>query len=78
MDVKEKKTDVNYGLNKLRFTSPVPIPSRVRLRAVLAEIEQIKGSVQATFNLQLEVEGKEKPAFVAEAVRIGKREKDLW
>ena len=68
MDVKEKKMGVNYGLNKLRFTSPVPIPSRVRLRVALAEIEEIKGGVQATFNLQFEVEGKEKPACVAEAV----------
>lgn len=68
MDVEGMKMGVNYGLNKLRFTSPVPIPSRVRLRATLAEIEEIKGGVQATFNLQFEVEGKEKPACVAEAV----------
>jgi acyl dehydratase len=68
MDVKEKKMGVNYGLNKLRFTAPVPIPSRVRLRAALAQIEEIKGGVQATFNLNFEVEGKEKPACVAEAI----------
>jgi acyl dehydratase len=54
MDVKEKKMGVNYGLNKLRFNS--------------AEIEEIQRGVQATFNLQFEVEGKEKPAGVAEAV----------
>ena len=68
MDVKEKKMGVNYGLNKLRFTSPVPIPYRVRVRATLAQIEEIKGGVQATFNLQFEVEGKDKPACVAEAI----------
>lgn len=68
MDVKEKKMGVNYGLNKLRFTAPVPVPSRVRLRAALAQIEEIKGGVQATFNLNFEVEGKEKPACVAEAI----------
>jgi acyl dehydratase len=56
MDVKEKKMGVNYGLNKLRFTSPVPVPSKVRVRATLASIEEIKGGVQATFNLQFEVE----------------------
>ena len=66
--VQEKKMGVNYGLNKLRFTAPVPIPSRVRLRATLAQVEEIKGGVQATFNLQFEVEGKEKPACVAEAI----------
>ncbi|MGE5253058.1 MAG: MaoC family dehydratase [Planctomycetaceae bacterium] len=68
MDIKEKKMGVNYGLNKLRFTSPVPIPSKVRLRATLALIEEIKGGVQATFKLQFEVEGKDKPACVAEAI----------
>ncbi len=68
MDVKEKKMGVNYGLNKLRFTAPVPIPSRVRLRATLAQIEEIKGGIQATFNLSFEVEGKEKPSCIAEAV----------
>jgi len=68
MDVREKKMGVNYGLNKLRFTAPVPIPSKVRLRATLAQIEDIKGGVQATFNLSFEVEGKEKPSCIAEAI----------
>ncbi len=68
MDVKEKKMGVNYGLNKLRFTAPVPIPSQVRLRATLTQIEEIRGGVQATFTLQFEVNGKEKPACVAEAL----------
>lgn len=68
MDVKEKKMGVNYGLNKLRFTAPVPIPSKVRVRATLATVEEIKGGVQATFNLSFEVEGKDKPACVAEAI----------
>ncbi len=67
MEVKEKNMGVNYGLNRLRFTSSMPIASRVRLRAGLAEIEEIKGGGRATFNLQFEVEGKEKLAGVAEA-----------
>ena len=66
--VKEKKMGVNYWLNKLRFTAPVPVPSRVRVTATLGQIEEIKGGVQATFNLQFEVEGKDKPACVAEAI----------
>ena len=68
LDVKEKKMAVNYGLNKLRFTAPVPIPSNVRLRATLAAIEEIQGGVQGIFSLTFEVEGKEKPACVAEAI----------
>jgi acyl dehydratase len=68
MEVKGTKMGVNYGLNKLRFTAPVPIPSKVRVRATLATIEEIRGGVQATFNLSFEVEGKDKPACVAEAI----------
>jgi len=68
LEVKEKKMGVNYGLNRLRFTSPVPIPSKVRMRATLVRVEEIQGGLQATFNLQFEVEGKDKPACVAEAI----------
>ncbi len=59
---------VNYGLNKLRFTSPVPVGSRVRLGAQLATVEAISGGVQATYELTFETEGGTKPACVAEAV----------
>jgi len=68
IEVKEKKMGVNYGLNRLRFTAPVPIPSKLRLRATLAQVEDIQGGVQATFHLQFEVEGKEKPSCVAEGI----------
>jgi acyl dehydratase len=68
LEIKEKRMGVNYGLNKLRFTGPVPIPSNLRLRATLATIEEIKGGIQATFNFSFEVEGKDKPACVAEAI----------
>jgi len=68
MEVKEKKMGVNCGLNKLRFTAPVPIPSKVRLRATLAQIEEIRRGVEATFNLSFEVEGKEKPSCIAEVI----------
>jgi len=68
MEVKEKKMGVNYGLNKLRFTAPVPIPSKVRLRATLARIEEIRRGVEATFNLSFEVEGKENPSCIAEVI----------
>ena len=68
MDIKEKRMGVNYGLNRLRFTSPVPIPSKLRLRATLAQVEEIQGGLQATFQLQFEVEGKEKPSCVAEGI----------
>jgi acyl dehydratase len=66
--IKEEKMKVNYGLNRLRFTAPVPVPSKLRLRATLLRVEEIQGGVQATFRLQFEVAGKEKPSCVAEAI----------
>ena len=59
---------LNYGLNKVRFTSPVPADSRVRGRFVLAELQDIAGGLQLTFRVTLEVEGQERPACVAESV----------
>ena len=59
---------LNYGLNKVRFTSPVPADSRVRGRFVLAELQDIDGGLQFTFRVTLEVEGQERPACVAESV----------
>ena len=59
---------LNYGLNKVRFTSPVTAGSRVRGRFVLAELQDIAGGLQLTFRVTLEIEGQERPACVAESV----------
>ncbi|SEC85099.1 p-hydroxycinnamoyl-CoA hydratase [Rhodococcus koreensis] len=60
---------VNYGLNKVRFTNPVPAEGRVRLSATLQSVEQLpKGGVQVTVAGQIELEGSERPAVVVEAV----------
>ena len=59
---------VNYGLNKLRYPAPVPVGSRVRLGATLANVEDIAGGAQVTMGLTFEVEGQDKPACVAEAI----------
>jgi acyl dehydratase len=59
---------INYGLNRVRFPSPVPVPSRLRVGAVLKNVEEIEGGAQSTFELTFEVEGKEKPSCVAEAI----------
>lgn len=59
---------LNYGLNKLRFPSPVPVGSKLRLSADLLGVEDITGGVQSTYRLTFEVEGGDKPACVAEAV----------
>ena len=58
---------VNYGCNRVRFTSPVPSGARVRARFTLAKYEPIEGNgVQLTWNPVVEIEGKNKPALVAE------------
>jgi acyl dehydratase len=63
----DRKMGVNYGLNRVRFTSPVPSGSRVRARFTLAKYEKLDGSgVQVTWSTTVEIEGKDKPALVAE------------
>lgn len=57
---------INYGLNKLRFPSPVPVGSKVRAGATLANVEQVSGGVQVTLNTTFEIEGGSKPVCVAE------------
>jgi acyl dehydratase len=58
---------VNYGMNKMRFVSPVPVGSRIRGRFVLSKFEEIRpGEVQTTTTVTVEIEGQEKPALVAE------------
>jgi acyl dehydratase len=59
---------VNYGLNKVRFPSPVPVGSRVRLTATLKDVEQVTGALQLTLGVVVEREGSEKPACIAEPV----------
>lgn len=59
---------LNYGLNRVRFTQPVRVDSRVRARFVLAKVEDIDGGLQLTFGVTIEIEGIAKPACVAESV----------
>jgi acyl dehydratase len=63
----DRRMGVNYGLNRVRFTSPVRAGSRVRARFTLAKYEPIDGNgVQVTWNTVVEIEGAAKPALVAE------------
>jgi acyl dehydratase len=59
---------LNYGLNKLRFPSPVPVGSKLRLSAKLVAVDDVSGGVQTTYELTFQVDGAEKPACVAEAL----------
>lgn len=57
---------VNYGLNKVRFPAPLPVGNRVRMRAALADVENVLGGAQVTMRLTFEGEGALKPVCVAE------------
>jgi len=58
---------VNYGMNKMRFVSPVPVGSRIRGRFVLGKVEDIRpGEIESTLKVTVEIEGRDKPALVAE------------
>ena len=57
---------LNYGLNRVRFVSPVPSGSRIRARVALATIDDMGDSVQATWGVTIEREGGDRPAVVAE------------
>jgi len=59
---------INYGLNRVRFPSPVPAGSRVRARAKNLSVEEVPGGAQLVDQITVEVEGQEKPACVAELV----------
>jgi acyl dehydratase len=60
------KMGINYGLNRLRFVSPVPAGSRVRARLTLQSVEDFTGGHQITWTVTVETEGGQKPALVAE------------
>jgi len=60
---------VNYGLEKVRFPSPVKVGARIRLAARVVSVEDVAGNgVQSTFDFTVEVEGSDKPACVARPV----------
>ena len=63
----DRKMGVNYGLNRVRFTSPVPAGSRVRARFTLLKYEPIENNgVQVTWNAVVEIDGAPRPALIAE------------
>jgi acyl dehydratase len=59
---------LNYGYNRVRFPAPLPVGSRVRMRALLANVEDIPGGAQITIVQTFEREGADKPVCVAESL----------
>jgi len=68
LEVSGVSMGINYGLNRLRFPSPVPVGSKLRAGVVLGGVEDVEGGVQVTLNVTFEIEGGTKPACVAEVL----------
>jgi len=60
------KMRINYGFNRLRFTGAVPAGSRIRAHFTLNSLKDVEGGVEIAWGVSVEVEGREKPAVVAE------------
>lgn len=67
-DVPGVRMAVNYGLDRVRFITPVPVDSRVRARSVLREVSEVPGGIQLKTEMTIELQGSEKPACVAETL----------
>jgi acyl dehydratase len=59
---------VNYGAGKIRFPSPVPVGSKLRLGATLSSVDDVAGGAQVTMEFVFEIEGATKPSCVAEVI----------
>lgn len=69
--------DLNYGLNRVRFISPVPVNARFRNRMSIKSVEQREdGAYLITSENTIEIEGQERPALVAEWIGLASREND--
>ncbi|WP_328836149.1 MaoC family dehydratase [Streptomyces europaeiscabiei] len=68
LDVEGVSTKVNYGLNRVRFPSPVKVGSKIRLVGRLASVEDVPGGVQITVDGTIEIEGAPKPAAVLQSL----------
>ncbi|MFJ6080873.1 MaoC family dehydratase [Streptomyces sp. NPDC092369] len=68
LDVQGVTTKVNYGLNKVRFPSPVKVGSRIRLVGRLASVEDVPGGVQIAVDGTMEIDGGGKPAAVLQSL----------
>ena len=68
VSVTKKRRAANYGLNKVRFISPVRVGARIRARGTLASFDSIPEGAQIVWSVTVELEGSDKPACVAESV----------
>ena len=68
VEVKNLERAINFGLNKVRFYTPVPVGSKIRARATVLQARRRAGALLLTSEVRIEVEGERKPACVAETL----------
>ncbi|GAB3103839.1 MaoC family dehydratase [Aestuariicella hydrocarbonica] len=68
LDVQGISMGVNYGCDKVRFPSPVKVNSRVRGVGELIAVEEVKGAIQSTVRVTVEIEGSDRPACVVDTI----------
>jgi acyl dehydratase len=59
---------INYGVDKVRFPSPVPVGARIRGRGEVVEVKEVPGGVQAVVRVTIERDGADKPAAIVDTV----------
>jgi acyl dehydratase len=71
LKVQKRTRGINYGSNKVRFTNTVPAGSRIRLKQTIKNVEDVEGNgIRLTSEMVIEVEGKDRPALVAEVMGL--------
>jgi acyl dehydratase len=73
IDVRGGTMTVNYGLNRVRFVSPVPSGSRVRARSTIVNVDEDDAGVRVTTHVTIDREGSDRPALVADTVTLYRR-----
>jgi len=68
LDVRGFSHGVNVGTERTRFLAPVPVGSRIRGRGEIVKVEEIKGAIQSTVRITIELEGSDKPACTVDTI----------
>ncbi|MFE5474481.1 MULTISPECIES: MaoC family dehydratase [unclassified Nocardia] len=68
MTVSAAKAGINYGLDRVRFLTPVPVDSRIRAHLTLTEVTEVTGGVQVHRHVTVELENADRPACVADSI----------
>ena len=68
MEVKNNKMMVNYGIDNLKFITPVLVDSELRLKASLKSLVNLRGTSKAVLDISIEIKGQKRPALQAEII----------